>query len=310
MEKLWNERRSANNVQKLSQMSENADTLGNIIRGRRRHLGLSQQDLAAAVASTKGYISMIERDKVAPPSVNLLRRFERALTLPEGRLIRPADWRRTPDAVRLRLESLAAEDDDAQRGAKLRAWLAEQGAGRRADGCHDLDAAFAGGSLATAERPPATASPATATAPRDTATVSAHLPVPQRVPVINRVAAGLPSEFTDLDYPAAIADEYTTCLDLDDPSAFAARISGDSMEPAYREGDIVVFSPRATVTDGCDCFIRLEPDHQTTFKRVFFDAARPHVIHLVALNTRYARRTVDREQVTGLWKAVLKQQRL
>ena len=126
--------------------------------------------------------------------------------------------------------------------------------------------------------------------------------LPVEVPVINRVAAGYPTEFTDLGYPARVADEYVRCPDIHDPDAFAARVVGDSMEPDYREGDIVIFSPAKDVRDGSDCFARLEPDQETTFKRVYLekDDAGAEVIRLQPMNNRYSPRVVPRERVAGL----------
>ena len=91
------------------------------------------------------------------------------------------------------------------------------------------------------------------------------------VPVVNSVQAGYPREFTDLGYPARVADDYVAVPGITDPDAFAARVVGDSMEPAYIEGDIVIFSPLVDATDGTDCFVRLVRDDETTFKRVFVD---------------------------------------
>lgn len=126
------------------------------------------------------------------------------------------------------------------------------------------------------------------------------------VPVINKVAAGYPREFTDLSYPARVADEYVRCPDLHDPDAFAARVVGDSMLPTYAEGDIVIFSPAKPVRSGTDCFARLEPDHETTFKRVYFevDARGREMIRLQPLNSAYPPRLVEREGVAGLYAAV------
>ena len=140
-------------------------------------------------------------------------------------------------------------------------------------------------------------------------------PSPKHVPLINKVAAGLPSGFTDLDYPARTGDDcvvvpgYTGLHGGNDPDAFAATVSGASMQPEYREGDVVVFSPLADVVDGCDCFVRLEPDHETTFKRVFVDEAAGR-IRLQPLNPKYEPRTVDREQVAGMFRAVWRMSRL
>ena len=81
------------------------------------------------------------------------------------------------------------------------------------------------------------------------------------------------------------------------------------MQPAYREGDVVVFSPLADVVDGCDCFVRLEPDHETTFKRIFIDDTTGR-IRLQPLNANYAPRTIDREHVAGLYRAVWRMSRV
>jgi len=37
------------------------------------------------------------------------------------------------------------------------------------------------------------------------------------------VSAGYPKDFTDLNYPKGVADEYVACPDLNDAEAFAAR---------------------------------------------------------------------------------------
>lgn len=125
------------------------------------------------------------------------------------------------------------------------------------------------------------------------------------VPVVNKVSAGYPSDFTDLSYPPRVADAYIAAPGVDDPDAFAARVSGDSMMPKYAEGDIVVFSPAAAWKDGADCFVRFE-DGQTTFKRVYADWTPDdrEALRLQPRNDRYPPRVVPREQITGVYRAV------
>jgi hypothetical protein len=62
-----------------------------------------------------------------------------------------------------------------------------------------------------------------------------------------------------------------------------------------------------------DCFVRLEPDHRTTFKRVYFERGAPgegggegsgEMIRLQPLNPRFAAMVVPRERVAGLYAAV------
>jgi phage repressor protein C with HTH and peptisase S24 domain len=131
------------------------------------------------------------------------------------------------------------------------------------------------------------------------------------VPVINRVSAGYPSDFTDLSYPPRVADEYVGCPEVNDKDAFAARVHGDSMTPKYKQGDIVIFSPAADPREGDDCFVRFE-DGQTTFKRVFFenDEEGAAVLRLQPRNEKYRPQVVSAESVSGLYRAMYRYQRV
>ena len=128
------------------------------------------------------------------------------------------------------------------------------------------------------------------------------------VPVINKVAAGYPKDFDDLDYPVGMADDYVRCPDLHDPNAFAVRVVGDSMEPRFREGDIVVFSPAAEVHNGDDCFVRFSMPHETTFKRVFFET--DDKVRLQPRNEKYSPAIIDGKRINGLYRAVTKYEKL
>jgi phage repressor protein C with HTH and peptisase S24 domain len=137
-----------------------------------------------------------------------------------------------------------------------------------------------------------------------------HVPT-NAVPVINRVSAGYPKDFTDLSYPKGVADDYVGCPDVADRDAFAARVHGDSMTPKYREGDIVIFSPAAQPRDGDDCFVRFA-DGQTTFKRVFFETgeAGKTVMRLQPRNEKYRPQVVPGDAISGLYRAVYRYQRV
>jgi len=126
----------------------------------------------------------------------------------------------------------------------------------------------------------------------------------RQIPLINKVSAGYPAEFTDLDYPAGVADEYVVIPDMTDASAFAIAVCGDSMTPRFAEGDILIISPDAAVESGDFCFVRIDSHGEvtSTFKQVFFDAGGE--VRLVSLNTRYTPQVRPREEVTGIYKAV------
>lgn len=258
---------------------------------------MTLQHLADLVHCAKSYLSAIENERRAnPPGTDLLRRIEEALGFESGRLVEAASWQTTPEPIRE--EVLRLEDD--RRAARRLAQLITAGSlGRSGRVGRDLDRAYHSGELRRlidrltrhSGDPPGQP-------------IEAALPL--EVPLINKVAAGYPREFTDLGYPAQVADEYVRCPDLNDPDAFAARVVGDSMAPVYQEGDIVVFSPARDVNSGMDCFARLEPDHETTFKRVYFetDQGGREMIRLQPINSAYPPRLLPREDVAGLYAAV------
>lgn len=275
-------------------------TVGEWIRELRIGRGLTLSALAHSIGSTKSYLSMIENHRVAnPPSDELLGLLEEALGVGDGRLRLAGDWERAPEAVRDQVQRLTG---DAARGRDLARFLKESAKARR-EGGRNLDELYRSGELRRrierALGPEGLGSGGGAEA----AGMSPGGLALYRVPLVNKVAAGYPSGFTDLDYPARVADDYLSCPGLDDPDAFAATVIGESMMPDYREGDIVVFSPAADVSDGCDCFVRLEPDHETTFKRVFF-AEDGALVRLQPLNPKFPPSVHDRERVAGLYRAV------
>ncbi|MDO8302200.1 MAG: S24 family peptidase, partial [Sedimentisphaerales bacterium] len=137
---------------------------------------------------------------------------------------------------------------------------------------------------------------------------TASLKAGRLVPIINKVAAGYPVDFDDLQYPVGVADDYVRCPDLHDANAFAVRVVGDSMEPKFHEGDIVVFSPAAEVRTGDDCFIRFSLPHETTFKRVFFEDGDK--VRLQPRNEKYPPMTADGKRINGIYRAIIKYEKL
>jgi SOS-response transcriptional repressor LexA len=286
------------------------EALGPKIRRQRRRLGFTLDELAVKTAISKPYLSLIETGRVAnPPSDEKLRRLEEALGFTAGELVTQAHLQRTPRDVRAVLQKLIEnagtkairEGSEARRheGAKV------NGSGGTAcltaEAPINLDDAYLTGVLQDLVDRSA------GNIERLTSGVTAGSPVP----VINRVSAGYPRDFTDLSYPPRVADEYVSCPGVRDGDAFAARVHGDSMTPKYKEDDIVIFSPAAAPKDGDDCFVRFADGH-TTFKRVFFETAdgAKQVIRLQPRNEKYRPQVVAAEDVSGLYKAVYRYQRV
>lgn len=259
-------------------------SLGKILRQRRQQLGLTQDQVSAKVGISKPYLSNIETERVKnPPTDGVIDGLEKALGFEPGVLRRLAHLARTPLDVRVEHDQLSAEV------AKLRSVLSRLAADRSPAGREgiDVDAILR-------------------TVRRREGNISEAVAADRAVPVINRVAAGYPHHFTDMDYPPSVADEYVRCPDVHDAQAFAARVVGDSMQPKYAEGDIVIFSPNRQPVDGDDCFVRFE-DGETTFKRY---RAADGGIRLEPLNDKYPAETYPPEDVTGLWPAVWRIERL
>ena len=259
-----------------------AMSLGQIIRKKREQLNLTLDEVSRSTGFSKPYLSTIETGKVKnPPSDQLLTKLEKTLKFEPGLLLHIAHLEHLPPDIRQKYESAEAEKQ------KLR-HLIKNLIHKKNAKAH-LDKLFAETKL-------------------DTESNSTPVSAGRLVPIINKIAAGYPADFDDLDYPVGIADDYVRCPDIHDPNAFAVRVVGDSMEPKFREGDIVVFSPASEVHNGDDCFIRLAIPHETSFKRVFFEPENK--VRLQPRNEKYSPIIIDGKRINGLYRAVIKYEKL
>lgn len=286
------------------------EALGPKLRRQRRRLGLTLDELAGKTGISKPYLSLIETGRVPnPPSDAKLRKLESTLGFTDGELVSQAHLQRTPRDVRAMLIKLMKQGgsgvaagsvvdgdpkDRNRNGTAKPPAQPKNGPGQPVD----LDDAYLNGVLQQL-------------VDRSAGNVETIATTTQAVPVINKVSAGYPRDFTDLSYPPRVADDYVGCPEVQDRDAFAARVHGDSMRPKYQEGDIVIFSPSAGPANGDDCFVRFASG-QTTFKRVFFESDKEgnSVIRLQPRNERYAPQTVPSQEVAGLYKAIYRYQRV
>ncbi len=251
-------------------------SLGRIIREKRELLNLTLDEVSRQAGFSKPYLSTIETERVNnPPSDDLLRKLEHILGFKPGTLLHIAHVEGLPSDIRQNYEAAQAENK------KLRTIL--KNIIRKKTDPSKIKALLIKQHLTIEEQ-------------------SVSVAAGQMVPVINRVHAGYPADFNDLDYPAGIADDYVRCPDIHDPNAFAVRVVGDSMEPKFKEGDIVIFSPAAEAKNGDDCFVRFTMPHETTFKRVFFE--KDNKIRLQPRNEKYPPMVVDGKRINGLYKVV------
>ena len=257
-------------------------SLGQIIRKRRRELNLTLDEISSRIEYSKPYLSTIETGKVKnPPSDELLTKLEKMLKFEPGLLLHIAHLESLPPDIRHEYESAEAENQ------KLRQFI--RNIIHKKGNVKQLNSLLAESEL-------------------DVEQEGSSLAAGRLVPVINKVSAGYPSDFDDMDYPVGIADDYVRCPDLHDPNAFAVRVVGDSMEPKFCEGDIVVFSPASEVHNGDDCFVRFSMPHETTFKRLFFES--DNSVRLQPRNEKYSPVIVEGKRINGLYRAVIKYEKL
>ena len=264
--------------------------VGGLVRELRAVAGLTLEQLAAAIGCSKAQLSLMESGQrtITP---QWARKLEKALAIPDRRIVAALQWQNVPPAISA--EVATSRSQSQVLANRLRRALAS------ADPLSEL--------RDIVQQTESNIAPPTSL--RTLAAQSASGVGGRGIPVINKVAAGYPTEFTDLDYPRTIADDYIVCPDITDPDAFAARVVGDSMEPEYHEGDIVIFSPQLPTPSGADCFVRLERDNQTTLKRIYFEDEGSNnespsgMIRLQPLNNAYAPRIVHREEVNGMYAA-------
>ena len=74
--------------------------------------------------------------------------------------------------------------------------------------------------------------------------------VSRHIPVIDLAQAGSHAHFDGIGREAGGNSNEIPFPGFSDPNAYALKINGDSMEPVFREGDIVIVSPKAEIHRG------------------------------------------------------------
>lgn len=111
----------------------------------------------------------------------------------------------------------------------------------------------------------------------------------RRIPVISWVQAGGWGEAVDNFHPGD-ADEWILVDASTGPRSFSLRVVGDSMDPEFHDGELIVVDPDQEARNG-DFVVAQINGHESTFKRLAIDCGRTY---LKPLNREY--QTLD---VTG-----------
>ena len=123
----------------------------------------------------------------------------------------------------------------------------------------------------------------------------------RRVPVIGFAQAGGEGFFDDGGYPVGGGWDEVNMPDIADPNAYALEISGESMEPVFRDGDLVIISPAAPVRRGDRVVVRTAAG-EVMAKELTRRSARR--IELRSLNPAFPGYSFELPQVTWMHRIV------
>lgn len=120
----------------------------------------------------------------------------------------------------------------------------------------------------------------------------------QAVPLIGFAEAGVGGYFDDGGFPVGKGWDEIAFPAVNDEHAYALEISGDSMLPAYRKGDVIIVSPAAPIRRGDRVVVKTRSG-EVMVKQLTRRTAK--TIELQSLNAEHPDRTLSTADV--LWIA-------
>ena len=123
---------------------------------------------------------------------------------------------------------------------------------------------------------------------------TAEQPSNRNFPIIGFAQAGAEGYFDDAGYPVGAGWDEIPFPDVGDPQAYSLEISGNSMEPIYRDGDIIVVAPQANIRRG-DRIVVKTRDGEVMAKQLLRRTARKY--ELQSLNPEHKDRSIPIEDV-------------
>ena len=114
------------------------------------------------------------------------------------------------------------------------------------------------------------------------------------VPLLGLAQAGAGGFFDDGGFPAGQGWDEVTLPGIGDETAYALQVAGESMQPLYRDGDIIIVSPAAKIRRGDRVVVRTK-DGEVMAKILKRRTAKE--MELASLNPDHAERTVPAKDV-------------
>jgi phage repressor protein C with HTH and peptisase S24 domain len=123
----------------------------------------------------------------------------------------------------------------------------------------------------------------------------------QSVPLLGFAQAGAGGYFDDGGFPTGKGWDEVTLPSVNDEHAYALEISGDSMKPAYRDGDVIVVSPGTPIRRGDRVVVKTRGG-EVMVKELKRRTAK--TLELQSLNPVHADRTLSAADVEWIARIV------
>ncbi len=123
----------------------------------------------------------------------------------------------------------------------------------------------------------------------------------RRIPLIGLAQAGGEGYFDDGGFPVGGGWDEIGLPDIGDPHAYALEISGESMEPVFRDGDLVIVSPGAPIRRGDRVVVRTQKG-EVMAKELKRQSARR--VDLRSLNPAHPDYTFDLAELNWMHRIV------
>jgi phage repressor protein C with HTH and peptisase S24 domain len=120
------------------------------------------------------------------------------------------------------------------------------------------------------------------------------------IPVVGMARAGADGFFDESGFPVG-ADETVRFPDLGEDRVYALEIAGDSMEPMYRAGDIVIVQPGAAVRRGDRVVVRTRAGEVMA---KILGRRNEQNVELISLNPAHAPRELALSEVDWIARIV------
>jgi phage repressor protein C with HTH and peptisase S24 domain len=121
------------------------------------------------------------------------------------------------------------------------------------------------------------------------------------VPLIGLAQAGGGGYFDDAGFPVGKGWEEVPVPQVTDEHAYALEISGDSMKPAYRDGDVIIVSPGTPIRRGDRVVVKTK-EGEVMVKELKRRTAK--TLELQSLNPAHADRTLSPDDVEWIARIV------